>query len=172
MQEIRKWYAIKTIPKWENKVSASLAKMQIQFYCPMHKVQKQWSDRKKIVLEPLFKSYLFVKLGDITKWQIAEVPGVFGFVQWQGKPAVVREKDIETIQLFLNEFSHTKIEVGNLQPSDTVVITSGLFMDYKGVIVDIAGKKAKVVVEKMGVVLTASFDQRILEKWKINNGEK
>ena len=50
------WHAVYTKPRWEKKVAALLDAKGIEYYCPLNRVVKQWSDRKKTVLEPLFKS--------------------------------------------------------------------------------------------------------------------
>jgi hypothetical protein len=49
-----KWYAVYTRPRWEKKVAEILTDKKIENYCPLNKVVRQWSDRKKIVHEPLF----------------------------------------------------------------------------------------------------------------------
>ena len=59
---VRHWYAIYTRPRWEKKVYGMLMEKEVETYCPLNKVQKKWSDRLKWVEEPLFKSYLFVKV--------------------------------------------------------------------------------------------------------------
>ena len=46
----------------------------------------------KIVEEPLFKSYVFVKVNDEDRSDVRMTPGVINFVYWQGKPAL-KEKD-------------------------------------------------------------------------------
>ncbi len=56
METEKKWYAIYSKPRWEKKVDALLQKRNIQSWCPLQKIEKQWSDRKKIVEEPLFRS--------------------------------------------------------------------------------------------------------------------
>ena len=56
----RKWYAIYTKPRWEKKLAEKLEEKRIDHYLPMVKTLKLWSDRKKWVNEPLFKSYIFV----------------------------------------------------------------------------------------------------------------
>ena len=59
MEEDKKWYALYTKPRWEKKIDASLIKKNIESWCPLQKIEKQWTDRKKIIEEPLFKSYIF-----------------------------------------------------------------------------------------------------------------
>ena len=40
------------------------------------------------------------------------VSGVLNFVYWNGKPAIVKEEEIDTIRKFLNEYED--VEVGSL----------------------------------------------------------
>ena len=157
------WYVVYTRPRWEKKVSATLADRGIVHYCPLNKVQKQWSDRKKVVLEPLFKGYVFVQVDDLKKWDIKLVDGILNFVYWLGKPAVVKPNEIDTIRKFLQEF--TDVEVVNASPDaqDKVVVKQGLLMNYKGIVVEVIGNKAKVNIESMGLQLSAVFDIKNLE---------
>ncbi|HMJ47328.1 MAG TPA: transcription termination/antitermination NusG family protein, partial [Ferruginibacter sp.] len=55
----KKWYVVYTRPRWEKKVAATLDERGVENYCPLNRVNRQWSDRKKVVLEPLFKGYVF-----------------------------------------------------------------------------------------------------------------
>ena len=89
-----KWYAIYTRPRWEKKVNSLLLEKGIESYCPLNKVRRKWSDRIKVVEEPLFKSYVFVKIGDEHRTEVRMTTGVVNFVYWNGKPAVIREKEI------------------------------------------------------------------------------
>jgi transcription antitermination factor NusG len=136
----------------------------IENYCPLNKVVKQWSDRKKVILEPLFKSYVFVRVKDSEKWDLKNVNGILNFVYWLGKPARIKEEDIFTIKKFLNEFSDVQIEeVSRLTVNSKVRIKQGLLMNYNGVLVEINGSRAKVRIETMGVQLSANFDKKNLE---------
>lgn len=135
----------------------------VEAYCPLNKVYRQWSDRRKMVLEPLFKGYVFVHLEDEHKWDVKKIDGILNFVYWNGKPAVVRDSEIETIRKFLSEFSDVEVEDVNLTPQTTVRIKHGLLMNYKGVVVEVMGNKAKVKIESMGVQLSAIFEKKNLE---------
>ena len=66
----KKWFVVYTIPRWEKKVALLLQQKGIEHYCPLNKVTRQWSDRRKIVVEPLFKGYVFVKVSEALKWEI------------------------------------------------------------------------------------------------------
>ena len=158
------WFAVYTKPRGEKKVSGILDDNGIENYCPLNKVVKQWSDRKKVILEPLFKSYVFVRVKDSEKWDLKNVNGILNFVYWLGKPARIKEEDIFTIKKFLNEFSDVQIEeVSRLTVNSKVRIKQGLLMNYNGVLVEINGSRAKVRIETMGVQLSANFDKKNLE---------
>ena len=52
------WYAVYTKPRWEKKVASLLDVKGVENYCPVNKVVKQWSDRKKT----LFTNPKFISL--------------------------------------------------------------------------------------------------------------
>jgi transcription antitermination factor NusG len=98
----QKWYAVYTRPRWEKKVNTLLLQKGIEAYCPLNKVRRKWSDRIKTVEEPLFKSYVFVKIKDEDRTNVRMTNGVVNFVYWNGKPAIIKEKEIQTIKRFLD----------------------------------------------------------------------
>jgi transcription antitermination factor NusG len=158
------WFAVYTKPRWEKKVARLLDDLGIENYCPLNKVVKQWSDRKKVILEPLFKSYVFVRVKDSEKWDLKNVNGILNFVYWLGKPARIKEEDIFTIKKFLNEFLDIQVEeISRLTVNAKVRIKQGLLMNYNGVLIEINGSRAKVRIETMGVQLSANFDKNNLE---------
>ena len=55
------WYVLYTKPRHEFKAEAQINSLNIESYLPTNTVIKQWSDRKKKITEPLFKSYIFRK---------------------------------------------------------------------------------------------------------------
>ncbi len=101
LDERKKWYVVYTRPRWEKKVASLLQQKNIEHYCPLNKVLKQWSDRKKVVMEPLFKGYVFVAVDEHHKWDIKKIDGILNYVYWLGKPARVKETEIDTIRMFL-----------------------------------------------------------------------
>ena len=163
MNEEKKWYVVYTRPRWEKKVSGILMSRGIEYYCPLNKVMKQWSDRKKIVLEPLFKGYVFVKIPESLKWEIKSVEGVLNYVYWLGKPAIVKEQEIDTIRKFLQEFRDVEVVEKQLTVNSRVMIKQGVLMNFQGIIIEVSGNKAKVNIESMGLQLSAVFEKKNLE---------
>jgi transcription antitermination factor NusG len=153
------WYVVYTLPRWEKKVAEILSNKGIEHYCPLNRVQKQWSDRKKVVLEPLFKGYVFVKTDDGCKWDLKKIDGIINYVYWLGKPAVVREDEIQTIKKFLEEFSEVQVIENQLIEKDAVFINRGVFMDFKGIVLEVFGSKARVQIQGLGLSLVAIFDK-------------
>lgn len=157
------WYAVYTKPRWEKKVARLLDEKGLEAYCPLNKVYRQWSDRRKLVLEPLFKGYVFVRVEDEKKWDVKKIDGILNYVYWNGKPAVVRDEEIDTIKKFLSEFSNVEVEDMRLEVQTTVRIRHGVLMNYQGIVVEVMGNKAKVKIESMGVQLSAIFEKKNLE---------
>lgn len=162
MSNTKKWYVVYTKPRWEKKVAALLTEKGIENYCPLNRVTKNWSDRKKVVLEPLFKGYVFLATEPTSKWDAKTTAGILNFVHWLGKPAVVKEKEINTIRKFLQEFDDVEVTGDGILYNDLVEIKQGLLMNYKGIVLEIIGNKARVKIECMGLSLTAVFEKKNL----------
>jgi transcription antitermination factor NusG len=162
-ENLQCWYAIYTRPRWEKKIAATLEDKGYEMYCPLNKVMRQWSDRKKVILEPLFKGYVFVKVEEDKKWELLNINGIVNYVYWLGKPARIRENEIETIRKFLNEFSDVEVVDGVLPVNAKVRVKQGVLMNYRGIVLEVIGNKAKVKIESMGIQLSAVFDKKNLE---------
>ena len=155
MTNPKKWYAIYTKPKWEKKVDQLLKEKGLESYCPLNKVCRQWSDRKKIVLEPLFISYVFVHLTESECYSVKQVDGVINLVYWLRRPAVIRDEEIEAIKQFLNTYDNVQLEKAKVNIDDTVKILSGVFMDMEGKVVEILNKAIKVILPSLGFAMIA-----------------
>ena len=157
-----KWYAIYTRPRWEKKVHNLLTAKGIESYCPLNKVHRKWSDRIKLVEEPLFKSYVFVKISDDLRTPVRMTEGVVNFVYWDGKPALIKEKEIQNIKKFLNDYEDVELLSLDLKQDDRVLITAGPLMDKEGRVLEVKNKVAKVIIESLGTILVANIDKRKL----------
>ena len=161
------WYVVYTRPRWEKKIAKLLDEKGIENYCPLNKVRRQWKDRKKIILEPLFKGYLFVKMEESKKWDIKMIDGIINYVYWLKKPAIVKEDEINTIRKFLNEFENVDVVELDLKASAKVVVTKGILMNYKGIVLEVIGNKARVQIDSMGIRLSAVIEKTSLEPDRI-----
>ena len=156
----RKWLAIYTRPRWEKKVNQLLKEKGLESYCPLNKVRRKWSDRVKIVEEPLFKSYVFVKVSDDDRTAVRMTSGAINFVYWQGKPAVIKEKEISAIKRFLDEYENVEARSSaDLKVNQRVRVTDGSLMDQEGKVIDLRRKTARVSIDSLGYTLVAYIDR-------------
>jgi transcription antitermination factor NusG len=156
---VRKWLAVYTRPRWEKKVNQLLQEKGAESYCPLNKVRRKWSDRVKLVEEPLFKSYVFVKVSDDDKTMVRMTPGVINFVYWEGKPAVIKEKEIANIRKFLDEYENVEVQTMNLELDQRVKITTGPLMDQEGKVLAVRNKTVKIAIDSLGYILVAYIDR-------------
>lgn len=154
-----KWLAVYTRPRWEKKVNQLLIEKGLESYCPLNKVRRKWSDRVKVVEEPLFKSYVFVKVNDEDRSAVRMTNGAINFVYWNGKPAVIKEKEITAIRRFLDEYENVEARPVDLKVNQRVRITSGTMMDNEGKVLDVRHKTVKVAIDSLGYILVAYIDR-------------
>lgn len=154
----KKWYAVYTNPRSEKKVVELLNKKGFENYCPLHKLYKQWSDRKKIILVPLFTSYVFVRIDSRELALIRQIHGVVNFVYWLNRPAIIRNEEIEIIKKFLNDYNLIRLEKVAIQMNDVVKIISGAFMEHEGHVVSIKNKTVKVILPSLGYWMHAEIE--------------
>lgn len=154
-----KWYALYTRPRWEKKVNSLLLHKGVESYCPLNKVRRRWSDRIKLIEEPLFKSYVFVKIGEDDRTAVRMTDGVINFVYWDGKPAIIKEKEIQTIKRFLDEHENVELIKMDLKPDQRVRVVAGPLMDHEGKVLEIKNKVARVAIDSLGYLLVADIDK-------------
>lgn len=159
------WYVLYTKPRNEKKVTQRLEELGVQVFCPLREEVKQWSDRKKKVMEPVFKSYIFVHLDDYKKEsvEVLQLPGAVRFLWWNRKPGIVRKNEIQAIKDFLNDYKDAVITV-SLAEGEYIRVTEGPLKDNEGKILKIKGKKAVLHLHTLGLNMIAQLPVQALEK--------
>ena len=163
MENGKQWYAIYTRPKWEKKVAELLQRKKIGNYCPLYKSVRQWSDRKKTIMEPLFTSYVFVNVTEKEHLMVKQTDGVLNFVYWLGKPAIIKTEEIDVIRNFLSENEHIKLEKIDVNVNDRVKIVNGPFKWMEGSVTEIRPKSVKVLLPSLGYALVAEIPKSRIE---------
>ncbi|MBK0370910.1 UpxY family transcription antiterminator [Flavobacterium agrisoli] len=151
------WYVIYTKPKWEKKVAEQLSTLGVESYCPVVMQVRQWSDRKKKVEIPLFNSYVFVRLDEKERDLVFQVQGVVRYLFWLGKPAVVRDVEIESIQERLRDSLPKQIEVLSHQKGDRIVLKEGVFANQEAIVKSVSKKEYVLELESLGCVLRIRY---------------
>jgi transcription antitermination factor NusG len=145
-----------------------LSRKKIENYCPLNKVVHQWSDRKKIIQVPLFTSYVFVRVPDKEVMLLQQMSGVINVVYWLGKPAVIRDSEIDLIKAFLGKHVNIGIEKTrvNVHTNDKIRVIGGLLREREGEVLTVKNRTAKVALPSLGYIMYAEVDIANIEVMK------
>ena len=163
MVSAKKWYAVYTKPRCEKKVAELLTRKDIENYCPLSRVHRQWSDRKKVIDQPLFQSYVFVHLNELELTTVRNTNGVLNYIYWLGKPAVIRDEEINIIKRFLNDYDDVILEKCEVNINDTIRINSGPFLFEECKVIQVLHNTVKVLLPSLGFALTAEIRKTNVE---------
>lgn len=162
------WYVLYTKSRYEKAVADKLALMGIEVYCPLLKRKKLWSDRWKWVEEPLFRSYCFVNIENQDRDKVFSVPGTVRYVYHCGKPATIREKEMDLLKSWLMQYDHDSIEASNLNVNDRIRIRSGALMDKEAEVLESKGNYALLLLEDLGLQVKVDLRKNIVEKLQVS----
>ncbi|MGN0032701.1 MAG: UpxY family transcription antiterminator [Candidatus Limimorpha sp.] len=158
---IIKWYAIYVVSRHEKKVAKLLTEQNVETFLPLIKRLKQWSDRKKMVEEPLFKSYLFVRTDLKNYFDILHVPGVVHFICFDGKPLEVPENQIAAVESYVSDFVDDNDNcLPDLHEGQLVEIKYGQMKGLVGRFISMKGKQRVIVnIEAVGQFLPINISR-------------
>jgi transcription antitermination factor NusG len=158
---VKQWHVIYTKSKWEKKVDELLMQKGFESWCPVEKKERYWTDRKKIIEVPLFRSYVFVKISKEEYTEVLSTIGVVNFLYFEKKPAIIRNIEVEEIRKYLGLATpSTNIEIidlTNLPPQTKVAINQGLFMKRRGEVIKASKHNVFVRLESINLVMIVEF---------------
>ena len=132
------WFALQVRSRYENIVAAQLTGKGYEWFLPIYKCRRRWSDRFKEIERPLFPGYLFCRLDPLNRLPILTIPGVALIVGIARTPVPIDETEIAAIQAvvksdipsqpwpFLKIGQRVRIEYGPLCGLE------GILLDFKG----------------------------------------
>ncbi|MDD4114305.1 MAG: UpxY family transcription antiterminator [Massilibacteroides sp.] len=147
------WYVLYTAPRAENQVLERLIKLGIECWLPLHRSPRVWSDRVKLVDMPLFSSYVFVKCKGPELYSMLTIYGVVKIIYYDGKPAVVRQSEIDSIQQFLEEASCHELCIG-----EEVEILCGAMKHVSGKVKRIKKTHMVLFIEQLGAMVCVNLN--------------
>ena len=153
----KQWMAVYTKPRNEKKVIERLSLIGVECYCPMQTRLKQWSDRVKKVTEPLISSYVFVKVSEKDREMVLQDIAVRNFVFWLGKPAIIRNEEIERLK-YINQDGELveSINLKEFKRGDKVRLIKSGFENTNGVLQKVGRQKVSVLLESIGLIVEIS----------------
>jgi transcription antitermination factor NusG len=137
----KKWIAVYTRSRYEKKVADELSEKGITTYLPLIKTLRQWSDRKKWVEIPLFRSYVFVNIDLPNLRKALEASGTVYIVKFEGHPAIIPNKQIEDLKALLGSSLDFEISTDEFKQGERVQVTHGPLFGFQGTFVEYKGKK-------------------------------
>lgn len=150
----RKWLVFYTKPRAEKKAEAELKSIQIEVYLPLQKVIRKWSDRKKTIEEPLFKSYIFARVNEKERLMCLVANSIVRNVSFSGKIAVVPDWQIESIKKSLEKRNEDILLSTTFKKGDRVRIIAGPLEGIQGVIeYSNEGNYLQIHIESIGKVM-------------------
>lgn len=135
-----RWYPVYTRSRAEKKANKELNRKGIQTYLPLKKAVKHWSDRKKIVEEPLIKSYLFAYISAREYAEVLMTNGVARFIYFSSQVASIPDQQIHDLKLLLATDADLELIDYDIKPGESVLIKAGPF---KGIIAELVSLQNK-----------------------------
>ena len=135
-----------TKPRAEKRARESLEIQGFKVYLPCITTVRQWSDRKKKVVEPLFKSYLFIFCKQNQIEEAGKAEHIVRIVRFNDQVAIVREEEIETIRCIETGASKVTVDNEKLVIGQKIRVKQGKLQGLFGVLTEYRGAQ-RVAVE-------------------------
>jgi len=165
MENYPHWYAVYTKPRSEKKLTDRLNERGIEAYLPLRKTLKQWSDRKKMVEEPLITSYVFVNITVENYFEVLNTPGAVRYIWFCGKPAVIPPDQIHTLKLITSGNIGIDCVPSTLQKGSLVKVISGSLKGLTGELLNHAGKnKVLIRLDHLEKALLLTISPNLLQE--------
>ena len=138
------WFALQVRVRHESGVAAYLQGKGYEWFLPLYKNRKRWSDRIKETEAPLFPGYLFCRFNPQDRLPILKTPGVTQIVGYNHIPIPVDEAEINAIRRLISSGVPNQpcafFQVGN-----RVRIETGALRGLEGVLLELKGKRRLVL---------------------------
>ncbi len=158
------WFAVSTRSRFEKKVLKALEEKGIDAWLPLQKKMKQWSDRRKIVEEPLLRCYIFVRITADEYLNVLNTKGVVRFITFSGKAVPIPEEQISTLKKLVATKVEMDVTQEKLEVGDKVRVATGPLFGLTGHLVDYRGRqKVMMQIEQTGHTLLITIPRSFLE---------
>ena len=158
------WIVAYTKPRHEYSVLNDLSKIGFDSYIPTIRKRRRWSDRKKWVEFPLFKSYVFVNTEPKNSLSILKVHGVVRIVKFGNEIAVVNNKVINIIRKMI-EGGYTPKSESYFSKGDFVIVIDGPLKGLEGEVFNESDENRLMIrIEAIQQSISVSIDRGFLKK--------
>lgn len=161
------WYVVKTKPLAEKKVAERFQLIGLESFLPLQTIWKQWSDRKKKIMSPLIPSTIFIRCSESMLKHIFSIQGTNGLLYYLGKPAIVRDFEVENLKIILRELEGLKVQSveNSIQVGENVVVTRGPFKGLIASSISLNGKhRVQINIESIGTNVLLNIPKSFVRK--------
>ena len=133
------WFALQVRSRYENIVTAHLEGKGYEWFLPLYKNRRRWSDRVKEIEQPLFPGYLFCRFDLLNRLPILTIPGVVQIVGTARTPIPIEESEMAAIQTAVKSGLPTE-PLQFLQIGQKVRMNHGPLCGLEGILLDFRGR--------------------------------
>ena len=149
MESASQWFAIWTRSRHEQVVREQLDRKHVEAFLPTITKWSRWKDRKKKVDWPLFPGYCFARFDPSDTLPILKCTGVVNIVSFEGKPAPIKEYELESIRLLIGS---------ELQYDPCLMIHEGMMVEVvSGSLRGVVGRLMRKDAPKARLVLSVDL---------------
>jgi len=146
VQALGRWFAIQTRPRHEKAVANGLQEKGISVFLPLSSAVHQWSDRRRLIQNPLFVGYVFVRVAESSndRVSILRTAGVTNFVGNRSVGTPIPDSQVEAVRMIVEQglpfTPHPFLRIGQ-----RVRIQGGSLDGLQGILVAVNGDQSLVV---------------------------
>jgi len=164
------WHVLYVKSRFERKVDQALKDISLESFLPQVESIRQWSDRKKTILKPLFPSYIFVNINSSLEFQKAlSVNGACAYIRFGKEYARISEKEINQIKFLVGDENVTDLVMDTELPKvgDKKRIRYGPFTGLECEILKVGNvNKLIVQIDLLQKSITATIPSHYFEEIK------
>ena len=162
----KKWFAFYTKSRHEKSVHNTLINNGYEVYLPLLRERKKWSDRKKWVEYPLFKSYLFIKIEPKDSIFALKTPGIVRMIKFGNSPSPIPNQIILSLKLML-EGGYNPQPTDYFLKGDPVIIKDGPLKGLEGEIIKVHNEERFIIhVHTIEHSISIKIDRAYLSRKK------
>ena len=128
------WFAVQVKTTHEKRVASLLDEKGFEFFLPLYRDRRRWSDRIKEMELPLFPGYIFCRFARPARSAVLKTPSVYRVVGIGSVPAPVDDTEIDALQQavrsglgvrphpFLTTGQRVRVEGGSLAGVEGLIV--------------------------------------------------
>lgn len=140
------WRVFYTRARAEKRCEVLLHERNIEVFLPTQTVVRQWGDRKKKIVEPLFPNYIFAQVEEEGRLRVLQTPGIVRCVSFDGTPARMTDEEIEQLKIAQREPHRLRrLDVPMPTIGEEVTITEAPLRGLRGKVTEHRGQMHLIV---------------------------